>query len=300
MGSRVSSFKKGGGFLDGVDATITGYEFSDKFAGKPYVAGKMKDNKTGRMIDKPHSLNCALSVRVDGATEDTSATLTVSKDFDLWDITDDGHTLTPVDDANLGGSSKFGIFIQSWEVAANQGAESDQFGDASFNYTPIIGSRVRLVQRPYSAEALASIKKLGGTEKQKGKDGKEYERRNLVVEQVYELAQPAAKSNGKAKPVNEARPLGTNKTAGKPNGKVAPPVDEQDIDELTKATLAEILEGAGGSITLKKLSLKALTTPLMKGNSQRDEVRALILSTDFLAQEDGWTYDADSQEVSVE
>ena len=34
--------------------TITGYEFSDMFAGKPYVPGKMKDNKSGKMVDKPH------------------------------------------------------------------------------------------------------------------------------------------------------------------------------------------------------------------------------------------------------
>src|ERR1700676_2655723 len=158
MGSRQSRFKKGGGFLDQVDCVITGYEMTDSFAGKPYVPGKMKDLKTGKSVDKPHSLNCQLSVRVDGAEEDTTAMLRVAKNFDDWAISDDGHTITQEGETALGSSSQWGKFIQTWEAKAEQGAESDEFDDNAFKYTPIIGSRVRLIQRPYDAEELEGVK----------------------------------------------------------------------------------------------------------------------------------------------
>src|ERR1700674_2996327 len=109
--SRQSRFKKGGGFLDGVDSTITGYEFTDAFGDTPYKPGKMKDSKTGKMVDKPHSLNCLLSVRVDGADEDTTTTLRAAKVFEDWNITDDGRTITPTGETGLSGNSAFGKFI---------------------------------------------------------------------------------------------------------------------------------------------------------------------------------------------
>lgn len=294
--ARQSSFKKGGGFLNEVDATITGYEFTDAFAGVAYKPGKMKDLK-GRLVDKPHSLNCALSVRVDGAEEDVTANLRVAKDFDLWEITDDGHTLTPVEDANLGGSSAFGKFIQSWEVAAGQGAESDEHGDTSFNYEPIIGSRVRLVQKDYSAADLEGIKKLGASIKRKGKDGKEYNRQNLVVESVLELAQPTAKpAAGKAATVKQV--------AGK---KVAAPVVEEveevvDIKDLSGLALVEILQAAGGTIPQAKLSIKTLTTPLLKGNASREEVRTWLCDAtnlEELATDGLIAYDKKKQTVTL-
>ena len=41
-GARPSSFKKGGGFLDGVDLTIVDYQFTDEFNGQPFKPGKIK------------------------------------------------------------------------------------------------------------------------------------------------------------------------------------------------------------------------------------------------------------------
>lgn len=281
--ARQSSFKKGGGFLNGVDAVITGYEFTDGFAGKPYVAGKMTDLK-GKSVDKPHSLNVLLSVRVDGATEDTTATLRVAKNFDEWDVSDEGHTLTPNEDAALGGSSAWGKFIQSWEAAASQGAESEEYAEGVYNYEPIIGSRVRLVQQAYSAQELANIKKLGAPEKRKGTDGKDYARQSLVVEEVYELAQPATKSNGKA-----AKPAAKSAVkAVATKGKTATaPVDE--IKEKAAETLLAILEANGGSIGVKAAGMKVLLT--IKGQPElRDSVRAFLSKPENLTalQEDGF------------
>lgn len=290
--ARQSRFKKGGGFLDGVDSTITNYEFTDAFGDTPYKPGKMKDSKTGKMVDKPHSLNCLMSVRVDGADEDTTTTLKVATVFDEWEITDDGHTITPVDGAKLSGNTAFGRFMQSWEKVSGQGAESETVDEASFNFEPIIGSRIRTIQEPYTAQELLNLKKLGATEKQKGKDGREYERRHLVVEQVYESdVQPKAavaghpttsvkKSTTTTSPSKRAV---ATKPAGKANGK-AVEVEEEDVKDLSGRALVEMLEAAGGKLAKAKLSVKTLMTPALKGHAQRDDVRKWLFSDDNLEE----------------
>jgi hypothetical protein len=290
--ARQSSFKKGGGFLHEQDGVITGYLFTDEFNGKPYEPGKMKDLK-GKMIEKPHSLNCTLSVRPDSAIEDITTPLKVAKDFDAWTVSEDGQTLTPNEDIGLSASSGFGKFVQSWEQAAGQGAEADTIDGRpaeanEFNYGPIIGSRVRFVQKDYTPEELAAIKRLGAPEKRKGKDGKEYNRQSLVVSEVYELAQAASKTNGKAKPVVKA--------AGKPNGKIAKPEpveDTPEIPDLAGAALVEMLTKAGKPLAKAKLSMLTLTTPSLKGKPYRDDVREWLFdddNLDALAEQGAITY----------
>ena len=303
MGTRQSSFKKGGGFLNGVDGTITDYRFTDEFNGELYKPKKYKDAKTGKLSDLPHSLNAFLSVRVDGADEDTTTTLRVASKFEDWEISNDGHTLTPTEDANLGSSSAWGKFIQSWEIAADQGAESDEYGDNVFNFTPIIGSRVRLVQRPYNADELDNLKRLGAPIKRKGKDGKEYNRQSLVVDQVYELASPEVKANGKtAKPGKAIDPSKSAKASSvTAKAKIEP--ETEDVKDLAGRALLEILDTtAGGTIAKVKLSLKTLLTPVLKGHPQRDDVRKWIAQDDNLAElaEEGLiTYNKATQIVEI-
>ena len=301
MGTRQSSFKKGGGFLNNVDSTIQDYQFTDAFNGEPYKPGKMKDLK-GKLVDKPHSLHAFISFRVDGADEDTTVTLRAAKNFDDWEISDDGHTLTPAEDANLGSSSAFGKFIQSWEAVAGQGAESDEFGEGVYNFTPIIGSRIRTIQRDYTADELEGVKRLGAPIKRKGKDGKEYNRQSLVVDQVYELASPEVKANGKtAKPGKAVAPSKSAKASSvTAKAKVEP--ETEDVKDLAGRALLEILDTAGGTIAKVKLSLKTLLTPSLKGHPQRDDVRKWIAQDDNLAElvEDGLiTYNKATQIVGV-
>jgi len=277
MGTRRSNFAKGGGFLNGVDAEIRDYEFTDAFNGIEFESGKIKDLR-GKMINRPHSLNCLLSVRVDGAEEDTTTTIKVAKEFDDWSVTDDGHTLSPNEGARLGSSSGWAKFITSWEAAFDQGAETDDKGDDTHNYESIIGSRVRLVQQEYSAEELKQIERLGAPIKRKGKDGKEYNRQSLVVEEGYELAKADGKVNGKTKTV--AKVVGKVLTRG---GSKSEP-EEEDIKELAGTVLAEIVEAAGGKIAKTKLSLKTLTTPALKGHPQREDVRKWLYDDDNLAE----------------
>lgn len=290
-GARPSSFKKGGGFLDGVDLVIKDYQFTDEFNGEPFKPGKIKGSD-GKPIEKPHTLNVLLTVRVDGADEDTTTTLKAAGNFDDWEVSEDGYTITPVEDGKeLAAGTAFAKFISSLcEAPLAGGGENtieQLLPEDSINYQSIIGTRLRTVQKTDDERT----KKFG--QKVDKKTGKKYDRKDLVVETVYELsgaepAKPAKSKGGKANP--------PSKTA---KGKPAPAANAgEDLDTLSKTTLIEILADAGGSIAKSKLSMKVLTK-LMK-HPQREDVRKLIFTDDFLAQEDGWSYDKAKQLVTLE
>lgn len=282
MGARPSSFKRGGGFLNGVDALITGYQFTDEFNGEPFKAGKIKD-KSGKTIDKPHSLNCLLSVRVDGADEDTTTNLKVAGKFAEWQVSDDGLTIVPVDEngdpvegrqlsANAGFSKFLATLVKPTD--GGEGFPEERLPEEDFNFEAIIGTRVRFIQQT----DVARTKEFG---KRKGKDGKEYDRQDLVVETVYELPQAEGKANGKvAKPATgkaaaKAAPAVKGKAA-----KAAPAAEEVDIPQLSAETLVAILQKKGGKIEKSKLSM-AILTQLMKHDS-REDVREWLFDDDNL------------------
>lgn len=275
MGARPSSFRKGGGFLDGVDVVISDYQFTDQFNGEDFKPGKIKGND-GKPMDKPHTLNVLLSVRVDGAEEDTITTLKAASNFDEWKVSEDGHTITPVTKGqNLAAGTSFAKLISSLCAA---GFDENLLPEDDINYEAIIGQRVRLVQRVDEERT-----KKYGLKKDK-KSGKSYERKDLVVDQVYGAVAAAPKAAGKTTAKTTAKPAAGKSVAGKKVA-AAPVVD---IEQLSKDTLVEIATEAGGSIQKSKLSMKVLTK-LMK-HDNREDVRKLIFTDEFLSLEDGWTY----------
>lgn len=270
MGSRPSSFKKSGGFLNGVDGTFTGYQFTDAFNGEPFKPGR--NPRTGK--DKFHSLYCVVSARADGAAEDVTVNL-FAGGADDYEVSDDGHVLTNPEGGacNLGANTGVAKFFSSLVQAGfPEALFSDD--DDSIDFSPAIGTRVRFEQRK-DAETTAKIGK-----RKVIKDGvtKEYDRQDLVVTQVYDVANPNLKATPKGGKV------APNTAMGKP-GKPAP-VQEEDIAELSTRALTEILTRAGGTIAVAKLSVSTLTTPLLKGNPQRDEVRGWLVDAANLAQLD--------------
>ena len=280
-GARPSSFKKGGGFLDGVDVKLVDYQFTDEFNGQPFVAGKIKD-RDGKTIEKPHTLNCLLTVRVEGADEDTTTTLKVAGNFDDWTVSEDGYTITPNGDQNLSAGTAFAKLITSFCVADSR--VEALLPEDEINYQPLIGSRIRLVQRTDDERT----KKFG--KKVDKKSGKSYDRKDLVVDQVYELpgSEPAKKTTGgKANPPSKAA-----------KGKAAPAAaPAEDLEQLSKDTLISIIADAKGEIAKSKLSMKVLTK-LMQ-HPLREDVRKTVFDDAFLAQEDGWTYDKAKQIVRI-
>lgn len=256
MGARPSSFKKGGGgFLNGVDGVISDYQFTDEFNGVPFKAGK--DPKSGK--ERFHSLNVLLSVRVDGATEDVTTTL-FAGGADDFEVEDDGHTIVPVEDGReLRANTAWGKFIISLVAS---GFPEAMLPEDAINYEPIIGTRSRFEQ----VVNVEDTKKLG--KKKDLKTGKEYDRKDLLITQVYDLAKPATKSNGKA--------------ASPAKGKAAKAATV-DVSELAGATIIAILQANGGSIPKNRVHLKVLTSPVLKATpEQRKPVQEWLLDEDNL------------------
>lgn len=270
MGARPSSFKKGGGFLNGVDGTITGYEFTDDMITKdgrqPFKPGKVKDAQ-GRTKDRFHSLNCILSVRVDGAEEDVTTTLFVGGAEDFT-VEEDGHLLVPNEEGReLGASAGFSKFITS---LCEAGFPESRLSETEIRFEPIIGTRCRFEQR----KDEEATKKYGKRVDKKTK--REYDRQDLVVSQVYDLPEASGKANGKTK-------------AGKPAAKPGKDEGDVDVEELATETLLGILaEQDGNKIQQSKLGMKVLVA--LKTHPNREDVRKLLGSSDFLEQEYGWSY----------
>ncbi len=281
MGARPSSFRKQGGFLNGVDGVISDYQFTDEFNGQPFKPGRDPQTKK----EKFHSLYCVLSARVDGADEDVTTTLFVGG-ADDWDVSDDGHVLTPAEgkgsDFALGQGTGFFKFLSSLVEA---GFNEALLPEDSNDFSAIIGTRVRFVQR----KDEEGTRKLG---KRVAKDGKQYDRQDLVVDVVYDMPKAAAKPNGKT-----AAP-------SKPNGKYVEPAAEADVDmaELSGQALQEILKRTGKPILKSKASTMTLTTPLLKSHPNREDVRKWMFNDDNLDQlvEDNViNYDRDTQIISA-
>lgn len=257
-GARLGSFKKGGGgYLHNVDSVITDYQFTTDSPGN----GKKKGDFTPLFVK--------VSFRVDGAEADETTHLFAGGGDD-FEISEDGYTAEPVqDDGALREGTAFHIFLAS---LIEKGFPDTLLPDDQINFQPIIGTRVT-TQQQTNPEAT---KRLG---KRKGKDGKEYDRKDLVVSAV--LALP-----------------GTDKGSSKGGSKSAKS-EEVDIDALAVETLMAVLEDKDGQV--KRAELPALIAKKMGlKHPQRDAVRKLAFSEDFLGSEQGWTYNAKKQIVAVD
>ena len=267
-GARPSSFKKAGGFLNGVDGSIVDYQFTTE---APW-AENAKPQKKGD--DAFNSLFSVVSVRLDGAEEDIQTTLWVGN-ADNFEISDDGHTLTPADDSYaLGASAPWSKFINS---LCENGFPESNLPEDEINFEAIIGTRVRFVQ-------VAEIDRTTGKPRKrvakKGKfKGKEFDQTNTEVSAV--IALPGT-SSGKSKtpPKGEAKPLGTKATkaaGGKANGKAV----EVDLTEEADQVLLGMLEKAGGELAKRQLPVK-LGLALSTKNPNREELRRLIYTDEYL------------------
>jgi hypothetical protein len=271
MGSRPSQFKRGGGFLNGVDGVITGYRFTDEFNGVAFVPGK----KAGSKDEKFHTLFCEVSVRVDGATEDVNQHLFVGG-YDDYEISEDGLTLTDPSggECNIGEKTGAAIFFKS---VVDGGFPEDRLSDDpnTVNFEPIIGSRVKFVQR----KDEESTRKLG--KRLDKKTGKSYDRTNLVVDTVYETPDAAPKAAAKAAPAK---------------GKAAAPA-VIDIDSIAGQAVVEIVTRLGKPTEIKAFTMESLKSSVLKTAEAKPHVTAIrkrIMEAEFLtslAEAEGVEYE---------
>lgn len=280
-GSRPSQFKESGGFLNNVDGVITGYEFTYQFGDNAPKRGEETKN-----------IYMALSARQDGADDDVVIHLYAAPgefgDNDRYfTISDDAKTLEPSeDDMTLWAGSPLAGFINSLVQA---GFPESNLSEDEINFEPIVNTRVRFIQ----VEEID--KQTGKVRMRKAKQGKykgrEFKQTTTQVSKV--LALPGDKAE-KGKSASRTNGSGKGTMASKP-GKKAETVD---LNEIAKETLLDILTDNGGSIGKAKLPVKILNK-LGAKHPYKEEVRKLIYSDDFLATEDGWSYDKSSKAQTI-
>src|SRR5438094_4197584 len=265
MGARPSGYKKSGGFLNQVDGKISGYTFTDELPnGDAFKAGR--DPKTKK--EKFHSLFFRLSARVDGADEDVTTSLfagsaddfTVSEDGqEIWDAsyeTPEEAVEAGAAAKQLGANTALATFISSLVEA---GFPETNLSEDRLQFESIVGTRVRFVQR----KDEETTKRLG--KRKDPKTGKEYDRQNLVIDQVYAL------------PTTEAAPAPAATKATKAPAKATKPAkaakaaEAADVSELASETLLGILSASKDNSILKtKVGMKVLTS--MMKHPQREGV----------------------------
>lgn len=289
MGARPSSFKKGGGYLNEVDATIVGYTFeigdtttikSGNRKGEDFtpfsLVPQFEVDGDDESKEEPKTQRLLIGDAVAmGATDEDNESL-LEEDGQVW--------LTP-DGQGIGSKSEAGIFLAS---LVEGGFDENLFDDDDerVDFRPMIGTRVRLVQ-----EINEEKTKRQGKQKSK-KNGKEYDRKDLKVATVHALPGAAPKgakaSSGKAAP---AAAKGKDAKGGKSAKKA-------DISEKAIETLKGLLADAKDNTIVKgKLSmavLKALTK-----DSDREAVREWLFDDDNLAGIDGVEFNAKKGSIKL-
>jgi hypothetical protein len=295
MGARPSGYKKSGGFLNGVDGTITAYRFTDDQPSKDgpvaFKAGKVKGTD-GKLKERFHTLYMELSARADGAKEDVTTHL-FGGGYDDFTVSEDGLTLTAIEDGapvTLGGNTDVARFVTSLVEAGFPETNFDE-DETQINFEPMVGARVRFVQR----RDEEATKKFG--KRVDKRTGKSYDRQYLVVDQVYDLAQAETKTNGAAKTIKKAAAAPAKAVTPAKGTKPAKAAAE-DVSELATQTLLDILGENDNSIQKIKLSTRILQR-LMK-HPQRDDVRKWLFNDENLAGIEGVSYDQAEGTISVE
>lgn len=270
---RPSSFSRGGGgFLNGVDATITGLDF----VVNP-IAYEIKQG--ARKGEDFQPVNLVASFRVDGASEDVSKRLLVGGIADFGGVSEDGSTLD-IGGGRFSTKSEAGLFVDSLfsPTGGGEGFPEDRISEdaTSLNLQPVLGTRVRLVTLD-ALDAKGNVKKHEGT----NKEGKKqiYTDKNVVVETVYEVPK-AGKAPSKA----------VAKTSAATKGKPAKAVD---VAEEAGEALRAVLAAKGGVIAKPKLRM-ALLTALTGKSDNRDAIIAFLGKDENLDGVEGVEYDNDA------
>jgi hypothetical protein len=269
--SVMDRFKKRGGFLNGVDGVLTGYEWTTE---APGGGGGAKKKKGSDFI----SLFCRISVRVDGADEDIQTSL-FAGDGSAFEIEDDGALLSPLSDdsALFEGTNWYRLLASAIEHGFPESAIDPEVA-TNGNMKAMVGGRYTFTQM---VDEAAKAKGLVRT----AKNGKTYPYQYTAISAVLSLPGKA----GKGVSAKDA-----SKPAGKasPKGKAAPQSDDdEDLKGMAQDALVKVLKAAGGSIEVKKLGLKVPQAIGLK-HPQRDAILALVSDAEFLGEFEAVTYNA--------
>lgn len=273
---RLNSMK-GGGFLNNVDATIRDYEIRDTFPG-----GSAADPSDPQIF-------IVLKVQQDGdaATKETTLRAGSGKFLTIKD----SHTLVNPEGtmARIWDKSDAYNFLQSAEAAGLADGGIDDTTPDVLSFGGLINARVRLVQKADTGRMEARQKAGQNPKRVDEATGKEYDFTRLEVEKFYGYDSMATK------------PVGAGKTAAaaKSGNGVAPKAGAVDLTGEAVDVLTRILGANGGSIQRSQIAM--LVTKAEQANPNREALRKLIWSEDFLANAPGIKFDraGKTQEVSL-
>jgi hypothetical protein len=295
----------GGGFLHGQGFEILDYEFETK----TWNEGRDKEYTT---------LTVRIDIKVDGADKPVKQFLRAGFFYpDNQYVSKDGKTLSSDREGYiLQGDTEFARFIDSFEEA---GGPADAFDATEYkNFEAMIGYRVegkKVVDREQQIAAgkkALGRKAAGATEeelfeagKEKGADGKSYNRTNLLVARVLSAPnEKPAKASSKSRKVQEEDEAEEPKKA--PKGRPAKEEEEApetpDFDEA----IVEIVEkyGEKGVLQYARINGAVVKYANKKGMSgtERDALRKELLDEENLeaADERGViSYNAKKKTISL-
>ncbi len=279
MGLRDAFSKSSGGRLNNVDATVVDYEFSTTF---PYEA----KGKTAGKKSTFNTLWFNASIKTDGAEEAVVEPI-FAGDADQWDISEDGHSVSPKEGVERAGF--FGSIVVLLEDMFNAGfPEPDYEAGGEIDLSSLIGERFRFVQ----VKDEEATKRMG-KQIDKKDPKKSYDRKRLGVTEYHGAAKEEAAPAAKAKTSTFAR-------GGKTNGaaKNAKTKEADELVEYADSILLDLLNAAKGN-TIKKADLGSLSTRKLLGNPKRLAVQKLLSSDDYLGRENGWGYDGGSKAQTI-
>jgi hypothetical protein len=256
-----AGIKTGGGFWNGVDGVLQGYEFTN--------IGPSKDGKG----DATEWVYLVPKMLVDGAKVITTQHLFMGA-LDRYAISDDGQTVTSSDDrpATVGGTTPAGRFLTTL-IDCEPKAESllpDLEAGEPINLSGIVGTRLRLEQEKDEKGTQKRGKRLDAAGKPT------YDRTNTIVTRVYALPNGAASRQ--------------TASTSKQNGQTT-------IDEIAAAAIIAALTKAKDQ-TLPKAKLMVPVLQFIGGDISRKQhqqaVQKRITEDTFLATIEGVTFDGTS------
>ena len=253
----------GGGFLNNVWSTIKGYKFTNDFPSENAKA------------DEETKLYMILTVREDGAEEDTETTLN-GGGGEYFEISEDGQVISSVDEDRVPKLwSESGIFKFIDSLLDSDFPEA-RLGNTEetkvFDFRGMVGTRIYTEQKAVVVDGKPLKRKV-----KKGKfAGKEFPVTNLVVTKIGEL--PAVKGAAATKATSAV------KKATNGSGKALPAAaaDFSAADEFLTNLLADAKDN---TLETKAISLAVTrkAAKLKMQEDQREPIRLTLIDPAYLA-----------------
>jgi len=284
--SMMDRFRKAGGYLNNVDATIVEFQLTN-------TPDFGENAKRPARQEGFTPLWIVLTTRNDGSDKDETTHINLGGGDDFV-IGEEGRSLIPSSkDAMLWADTPGARLIASGY--ANGIPEPDPAPGEPLDFSNFVGYRVRFVQVTDADGMSRMAKKVKANKnkypkynelgQRKGTDGKFYDQRNPEISAVYGLSEGVSRPT-KAPVTKTASSRTTTTTSpskgnGKTNGSVKAVEENTDaLKAFAAETLVKILGEHDGQV--KKVQLNQYVTRGIAKDPRRDDVRKFLFNDENL------------------